>query len=62
MSDYNVGDIVRMKKQHPCGENKWQILRIGMDFRIKCLNCGRSLMMPRSKFEKRVKEVLEKKE
>lgn len=62
MSEYKVGDIVRMKKQHPCGENRWQILRIGMDFRIKCLNCSRSLMMPRSKFEKRVKEVLEKKE
>lgn len=62
MPDFKVGDVVKMKKQHPCGTNKWQILRVGMDFRIKCLNCGRSIMMPRSKFEKRVKEILEKAE
>lgn len=62
MPDFRVGDIVKMKKQHPCGTNKWQVLRIGMDFRIKCLNCGRSIMMPRWKFEKRVREILEKAE
>lgn len=58
MADYAVGQTVRMKKQHPCGSNVWQILRIGMDFRIKCSGCGRSVMVPRAKFEKGVREVL----
>jgi hypothetical protein len=49
-----------MKKQHPCGTNRWKIIRVGMDFRIKCLGCGRSVMLPRQQFEKKVKEVLER--
>jgi hypothetical protein len=60
MGDYKLGDIVRMKKQHPCGTNRWKIIRVGMDFRIKCLGCGRSVMLPRQQFEKKVKEVLER--
>ncbi len=55
---FRLGDIVKMKKEHPCGENKWEILRKGADFRIKCLGCGRLIMMPRKKFEKSVKEVI----
>ena len=56
--DYKVGNIVKMKKPHPCGSFDWKILRIGMDFRIECLNCGHSVMLPRAKFVKNVKKVL----
>lgn len=56
--EFTVGQIVKMKKPHPCGENRWMIIRIGMDFRIKCMNCGRSVMIPRRKFELRVREIL----
>ncbi|HOA81491.1 MAG TPA: DUF951 domain-containing protein [Defluviitaleaceae bacterium] len=56
---FNIGDIVEMKKPHPCGENKWEILRVGIDFRIRCLGCKHLVMLPRAKFEKRVKKVLE---
>ncbi|MGI6658716.1 MAG: DUF951 domain-containing protein [Dethiobacteraceae bacterium] len=58
MTDFAVGEQVRMKKKHPCGGDIWTIIRVGMDFRIKCTNCGRSLMIPRSKFEKSVRERL----
>ncbi|QOR33981.1 DUF951 domain-containing protein [Clostridium sp. 'deep sea'] len=57
--EYQVGDVVRMKKGHPCGANTWQVIRVGADFRIKCLQCGRSVMLPRRRFESRVKEILE---
>ncbi len=60
--NYQVGDIVQMKKVHPCGGDTWEILRIGADFRIKCLTCRHSVMMPRTKFIKRVKAVVERKE
>ena len=58
MADYVVGEKVRMKKPHPCGSDVWTILRIGMDFRIKCVECGRSIMVPRTTFEKSVRERL----
>lgn len=58
MADFAVGDEVRMKKSHPCGGDVWTIIRIGMDFRIKCNNCERSIMVPRAKFEKSVRERL----
>ncbi len=57
MTEYRLGQVVRMKKGHPCGANSWQIIRIGMDFRIKCMHCGRSVLIPRSRFERRVKSV-----
>lgn len=50
--DIAVGDVLVMKKQHPCGENRFAVLRIGADFRLRCLGCGRELMVPRSKAEK----------
>ncbi|HHX74672.1 MAG TPA: DUF951 domain-containing protein [Firmicutes bacterium] len=56
MADYAVGDKVRMKKMHPCGNDVWIIIRVGMDFRIKCITCGRSVLIPRTKFEKGVRE------
>lgn len=58
MGDYAVGDKVRMKKMHPCGNDVWSIIRVGMDFRIKCIKCGRSVMIPRVKFEKSVRQKL----
>ncbi|HIT73526.1 DUF951 domain-containing protein [Tyzzerella sp. An114] len=60
--DFNVGDIVQMKKNHPCGGNEWEILRTGIDFRIKCIKCGHMVMLPRVKFEKGFKKFIEKKE
>jgi hypothetical protein len=58
--DIQVGDILNMKKQHPCGSNRWEVLRIGADFRLRCLGCGREVMGPRSKFEKNTKTVEKK--
>ena len=55
--DINVGDVVRLKKQHPCGSNRWKVLRIGADFKIKCLGCGHEVMNTRSKVEKNIKSV-----
>ncbi len=55
---YFVGDIVKMRKEHPCGGVDWEVLRVGMDFRIKCLQCGRVVMLPRTKFERAVKSVI----
>ncbi len=58
---YQVGDIVKMKKSHPCGSDKWEVTRTGMDFRIKCLGCGRQVMLTRPDFVKSVKSILESK-
>ena len=55
--DIRVGDILTMKKQHPCGCNQWKVLRTGMDFRLKCLGCGHEVMGARGKFEKNIKAV-----
>lgn len=55
--DLNLGDIVKLKKQHPCGSNEWEILRVGMDFRLKCLGCGHQIMLPRKQLEKNVRGV-----
>ena len=57
MHDYKLGSIVVMKKQHPCGTNRWEITRVGADIKIKCLNCGRSIMMPRIEFNRKLKKV-----
>lgn len=59
--DFAIGDIVKMKKKHPCGSDNWQIWRMGMDFGIKCCGCDRKIMMPRAKFEKAVKSIVEPK-
>jgi len=60
--DFSVGDIVYMKKVHPCGGHEWEILRVGIDFRIKCLKCQHMVMLPRVKFEKSVKKIIKKSE
>lgn len=59
--DISVKDILILKKPHPCGERRFEVLRVGMDFKIKCLGCGHEVMVPRVKIEKRIKSV-EKKE
>ena len=56
--EYKLGSIVIMKKEHPCGSNEWEITRVGADIKIKCLNCGRSIMLPRIEFNKKLKKVL----
>ena len=53
----NVGDILTMKKPHPCGGREFEVLRIGADFRIKCTKCGREVMVPRNKIEKNIKSI-----
>ncbi len=60
--DYQLHDVVQMKKPHPCGENRWKIIRMGMDIRIKCEGCGHSVMIPRKKFNSKMKKVLERQE
>lgn len=60
--DYNIGNLVVMKKGHPCGENLWEIIKLGADIRIKCTKCGRIVIIPRIEFNKKVKKVLEKEE
>ncbi len=56
--DVRVGDKLIMKKNHPCGSNRFDVLRIGMDFRIRCEVCGREIMVPRVKAEKSIKKIL----
>ena len=60
MKDYDSNDIVEMKKPHPCGANRWKIIRMGMDIKIECLNCNHVVMLPRREFERKLKKILEK--
>ncbi|MFC3773269.1 DUF951 domain-containing protein [Paenibacillus sp. GCM10012303] len=55
---FDLGDVVQMKKPHPCGTNEWEIIRMGMDIRIKCVHCKHSVLIPRAEFEKKMKKVL----
>lgn len=57
MLKLHLGDVVRMKKKHPCGEDRWEVLRTGADIRVRCLGCGRMLLLPRRKLEKSITEV-----
>ena len=56
--DVRVGDVLEMKKNHPCGGKTWLVLRVGMDFRLRCQGCGHEVMLPRSKAEKNIKKIL----
>ena len=58
--DITVGDVLTLKKQHPCGSREWEVLRVGADFRLKCLGCGHQIMIARKLLEKNVKEIVEK--
>ncbi len=55
--DIRLHDILTMKKAHPCGSNRWEVLRVGMDFRMKCLGCGREIMIERRKAEKGLRSI-----
>lgn len=56
--EYKIGSRVIMKKEHPCGTNEWEIVRVGADIKIKCLNCGRCIMLPRIEFNKKLKKII----
>jgi len=56
--DIKVGDTLIMKKPHPCGDNRFVVLRIGMDFKLRCMGCSHEIMAPRSKIEKRIKNII----
>ncbi len=55
--EYNVGNIIKLKKPHPCGSSEWEVLRIGADFRLKCIGCGHQIMVPRKAVEKNTKSI-----
>ena len=56
--EYKLGSIVTMKKEHPCGANEWEIVRVGADIKIKCVKCGRFVMLPRIEFNKKLKKIV----
>lgn len=58
-NNYELGTIVVMKKQHPCGSNEWEVVRVGADIKIKCLKCGRMVLIPRVEFNKKIKKIME---
>ncbi|MFI3201861.1 MAG: DUF951 domain-containing protein [Eubacteriales bacterium] len=58
MNKYQVGQIIQLKKQHPCGSNQWELLRVGADFRLKCLGCEHQIMIARKNIEKSIKTVV----
>lgn len=60
MIEVRMDDIVRLRKQHPCGSDQWQVVRLGADIGLRCLGCGRRVLLPRRKFEKNVKEFIQR--
>ena len=60
--DIHIGDKLKMKKPHPCGSPEWEVLRVGIDFRLKCCGCGHLIMTPRKQAEKNVKLIIPKEE
>ena len=60
--DIHIGDKLKMKKAHPCGTFEWEVLRVGIDFRLKCTGCGHMIMIPRKQAEKNVKSIIRSEE
>ena len=58
VENFNLGDIIQMKKKHPCGEYKFEVIRLGADIKIKCTGCGRIVMIPRPKFVNGTKKLI----
>lgn len=58
-NEVNKGDVVQTRKKHPCGNDIWDVIRVGADFKIKCKNCGRVIMLDRETFFKRLKKVID---
>ena len=57
---FAVGDVIRMKKPHPCGSHEWEVLRVGADFRLQCMGCSHQIMVPRRLVEKNTKQITKK--
>ena len=55
--DIQLGDILKLKKQHPCGSHEWEVQRVGIDFRLECKGCGHKIMVPRKQIEKSIKTI-----
>ena len=60
--DIRIGDVLEMKKAHPCGSKSFSVLRVGMDFRLKCTGCGHEVMIPRQKAEKNIRKIVRESE
>lgn len=60
--DLKLHDIVEMKKEHPCGSRRWEVLRVGMDLKLRCYGCGHEVMAPRRKLEKSIKRMITEEE
>ena len=60
MDELRLGDLVQMRKTHPCGSDRWRIIRVGADIKIKCVGCGRIVMLERQEFLKRMKKLLQR--
>ncbi|HHY82200.1 MAG TPA: DUF951 domain-containing protein [Clostridiales bacterium] len=58
--NYEIGDVIQTRKKHPCGSDQWTVIRTGVDFKIKCIKCGRIVMLDRETFLKRVKKIVQK--
>ena len=57
---FDVGDVIKMKTPHPCGSHEWEVLRVGADFRLKCMGCGHQIMVPRKLVEKNTRQITKK--
>lgn len=57
--DIQVGNIIKLKKKHPCGSFEWEVLRVGADFRLKCIKCEHQIMVPRKSVEKNIRGIRE---
>ena len=58
--ELHVGDVIKMKKQHPCGENRWKLVRVGMDIKMECMGCGHQIMIARKLVEKNTRQITKK--
>ncbi len=58
--EYGVGSLLILKKGHPCGENLWEIIKLGADIRLKCMKCGRLVIIPRVELNKKIKKIVER--
>lgn len=58
--DFELGQIIKLKKKHPCGANEWEIIRVGADFRLRCIGCNHQVMLARKLVEKNFKGFIEK--
>ena len=60
--ELHLHDMVELKKEHPCGSRRWEVMRVGMDIKLRCLGCGQEVMAPRRKVEKSIKRIVTEEE